>query len=135
MGNRTSDPIIYNPNSTYTGGGMQREKIIKGITSSITQVASNLGSDNLFKGATARSLFYEGAKRKPDSYGLFLFYSFGMFENNFIDAYYKSESRKYNKKVSSLDSKTPSAGFLVRETHRLQAEGDSSALNSNGLGG
>lgn len=116
-------------------GSIRQELIINGTASGITQKYSNLGSDNPFKGPTARSLFYEGAKRTPGKYGQFLFYSFGSLENNFIDAYYRSELPKYNKKISSLDSKNPSAGFLVRETDRLRSQGESSILNTNGFNG
>ena len=113
----------------------RQELIIQGTANSITQKYSNLGSDNPFKGPTARSLFYEGAKRTPSKYGQFLFYSFGSNDNNFIDAYYRSELPKYNKLISSMDSKNPSAGFLVRETDRLRFQGESSTLNTNGFSG
>jgi hypothetical protein len=116
-------------------GKIKQELLINGVTSNITQKYSNLGSDNPFKGPTARSLFYEGAKRTPGKYGQFLFYSFGSLENNFIDAYYRSELPKYNRKISSLDSKNPSAGFLVKETARLRDQGESSVLNTNGFNG
>jgi hypothetical protein len=93
----------------------------KGVVNDIVQKWSNLGSGNIFKGPTARTLFYEAGKRKPGKYGQFLFYSLGNHENNFIDAYYRSENRQYNRSISSKKSKNPSAGFLVRETSALEA--------------
>jgi hypothetical protein len=113
--------------------GIMAESIFNGQGKNAVNVFSNLGSDNPFKGPTAKSLFYEGAKRDPGKYGQFLFYSFGSNDNNFIDAYYKSETVKFNRRISSLESKNPSAGFLVRSTHNLE----SSASNSStaGMGG
>jgi len=105
-----------------TGGNFpsQQERIGKGIISDIIERESNLGS-NPYKGPTARTLFYEAAKYKPSKYGQFLLYSLGSNENNFIDAYYRSESSDYNRSISSLNSKNPSAGFLVRQTDDLLA--------------
>lgn len=93
----------------------------KGVVNDVVQKWSNIGSGNVFKGPTARTLFYEAGKRKPGKYGQFLFYSLGNHENNFIDAYYRSENRQYNRSISSKKSKNPSAGFLVRETSALEA--------------
>jgi hypothetical protein len=102
-------------------GGMfpsYQERIGKGIVDDIIQRESNIGA-NPYKGPTARTLFYEAAKFKPSKYGQFLLYSLGSNENNFIDAYYRSESADYNRSISSLLSKNPSAGFLVRQTNEL----------------
>jgi len=93
----------------------------KGIINDLVQRWSNIGSSNVFKGPTARTLFYEAGKRRPGKYGQFLFYSLGNHENNFIDAYYRSENREYNRAISSRKSKNPSAGHLVRETFALEA--------------
>ena len=93
----------------------------KGIVNDLVQRWSNIGSSNVFKGPTARTLFYEAGKRRPGKYGQFLFYSLGNHENNFIDAYYRSENRQYNRSISSKKSKNPSAGHLVRETFALEA--------------
>jgi len=93
----------------------------QGILNTSVQKWSNLGSDNPFKGPTARTLFYEAAKRKPGKYGQFLLYSFGNHENNFIDAYYRSENREHNRSISPRLSKNPSAGHLVRETGNLES--------------
>jgi hypothetical protein len=96
--------------------GLLQEALFQSNANSIVSRYSNLGANNPNKGPTARSLFYEAAKRIPSKYGQFLFYSLGSYQNDFIDAYYRSESRDYNLAVSSLASKNPSAGFLVRET-------------------
>ncbi len=93
----------------------------KGVVNDLVQRWSNIGSGNVFKGPTARTLFYEAGKRRPGKYGQFLFYSLGNHENNFIDAYYRSENREYNRSISSRKSKNPSAGHLVRETFALEA--------------
>ncbi len=78
---------------------------------------SNLGSSNPYKGPTARSLFYDAGKYIPGKYGQFLLYSLGNYENDFINAYYRSEDATYNKSISSIESKNPSAGFLVRDSY------------------
>ena len=109
--------------------GSRNEQIGQGVIDDVISRASNLGSDNPFKGPTARSLFYDAASRNPPKYGQFLFYSLGNNDTNFIDAYYRSESSEYNRNVSSLKSKNPSAGFLVRETIDLETL---SSVSSNG---
>lgn len=96
------------------------EKQQRGISKDLIEKASNLGSNNPFKGPTARSLFYEAAKRNPGKYGQFLFYSLGSNENDFIDSYYRSENAQYNRRVSSLKSKNPSAGYLISQTNSLE---------------
>lgn len=93
----------------------------KGIVNDLVQRWSNIGTSNPYKGPTARTLFYEAGKRRPGKYGQFLFYSLGNHDNNFIDSYYRSENREYNKAVSSRKSKNPSAGHLVRETFALES--------------
>ena len=98
-----------------------KERIAKGLGGDIVSNYSNLGTNNPFKGPTAKSLFYEAGRRSPGKYGQFLFYSLGNNDNNFVDAYYKSENAEYNRAVSSLKSKNPSAGFLIRETNQLEA--------------
>jgi hypothetical protein len=100
------------------------ENLLQGTANQIVSRFSNIGSSNPNKGSTARSLFYEAAKRTPGKYGNFLFYSLGSNENNFIDAYYRSENREYNTRVSSIKSKNPSASFLVSETVKLQAKSE-----------
>ena len=96
--------------------GLLYEATLQGTANDIISEASNLGSNNPNKGPTARSLFYEASKRNPGKYGQYLFYSLGSGGNDFIDAYYRSESSDYNTRVSSIQSKNPTAGFLVRET-------------------
>jgi len=104
------------PGFDRSSTGLLEEALFQSNANSIVSRYSNLGANNPNKGPTARSLFYEAAKRIPSKYGQFLFYSLGSYQNDFIDAYYRSESRDYNLAVSSLASKNPSAGFLVRET-------------------
>jgi hypothetical protein len=104
--------------------GLLYEASLQGTAGDIISEASNLGSVNPYKGPTARSLFYEAAKRKPGKYGQYLFYSLGSGGNDFIDAYYRSESSDYNTRVSSIQSKNPTAGFLVRETATFEAVAD-----------
>jgi hypothetical protein len=113
--------------------GLLFEAAIQGTAQDIISEASNLGSNNPFKGPTARSLFYEAAKRTPGKYGQYLFYSLGSGGNDFIDAYYRSESSDYNTRVSSIQSKNPTAGFLVRETATFEAVSDVNTGILNGL--
>jgi hypothetical protein len=110
------DPIINDGTSARSLEELRGQ----GIINDLVQKFSNIGSGNIFKGPTARTLFYEAGKRRPGKYGQFLFYSLGNHENNFIDAYYRSENREYNRAVSSRKSKNPSAGHLVRETFALE---------------
>jgi hypothetical protein len=112
--------------------GLLYEAALQGTAGDIISEASNLGSNNPYKGPTARSLFYEAAKRTPGKYGQYLFYSLGSGGNDFIDAYYRSESSDYNTRVSSIQSKNPTAGFLVRETSTFEAVAD---VNVGILGG
>jgi hypothetical protein len=110
--------------------GLLEEARIQGIVNSVIAPASNIGSSNPTKGPTARSLFYEAGKRVPGKYGQFLFYALGSNENNFIDAYYRSENGEYNIKTSSVKSKNPTASFLVSETVKLQARASDSGILS-----
>lgn len=109
------------------------ELLQQGASNDIVQRYSNLNSINPFKGPTARSLFYEAGKRNPGKYGQFLFYSLGSNENDFVDAYYRSESSDFNRTVSSLKSKNPSAGFLVRQTADLDRIASSATNDILGL--
>lgn len=110
------------------------EATLQGNAQSVISEASNLGSNNPFKGPTARSLFYEAAKRTPGKYGQYLFYSLGNGGNDFIDSYYRSESSDYNTRVSSIQSKNPTAGFLVRETSTFEAVASTTGILSGLLG-
>jgi len=110
-GNNTNNPVNAANNI---------ERLQQGASNDIINRYSNLNSINPFKGPTARSLFYEAAKRVPGKYGQFLFYALGNNENDFVDAYYRSESADFNRTVSSLKSKNPSAGFLIRQTADLE---------------
>ena len=113
--------------------GLLYEATLQGTANDIISEASNLGSNNPYKGPTARSLFYEAAKRNPGKYGQYLFYSLGSGGNDFIDAYYRSESSDYNTRVSSIQSKNPTAGFLVRETATFEAVADGNTGILSGL--
>jgi hypothetical protein len=84
---------------------------------------SNLGSSNPNKGPTARSLFYNAANLfGPDAkFGQFLFYSFSNNSNTFRQEYYQSEQTQFNSSISSISSKNPSAGQLVRAANEIRA--------------
>ena len=96
-----------------------REAAQQEISSDITSRWSNLGSANPLKGPTARSLFYNAANLFGDDakYGQFLFYSFSNNQNTFRQEYYQSEQTQFNPSISSVTSKNPSAGALVRESN------------------
>lgn len=96
-----------------------REAAQQEISSDITSRWSNLGSANPNKGPTARSLFYNAANLFGDDakYGQFLFYSFSNNQNNFRQEYYQSEQTLFNPSISSITSKNPSAGALVRASN------------------
>lgn len=123
-GNNQGNPI---------NAGNYIERLQQGSSNEVVERYSNLNSSNPFKGPTAKSLFYEGAKRNPGKYGQFLFYALGNNDNNFIDAYYRSESSDFNRTVSSLASKNPSAGFLVRQTSELEEIASTASNDINGL--
>jgi hypothetical protein len=102
---------------------------------------SNIGADNPAKNFPfPRSLFYDGALLDPgvkeaEKYGLFMFYSFGQGDSNYLDQYYLSERPKYNRRVSSVESKNPTAARLVQDTAAysslLTGDRPSSVLNDN----
>ncbi len=96
-----------------------REAAQQEISSDITSRWSNLGSANPLKGPTARSLFYNAANLFGDDakYGQFLLYSFSNNQNTFRQEYYQSEQTEFNTSISSVSSKNPSAGALVRESN------------------
>jgi hypothetical protein len=96
-----------------------REAAQQEISSDITSRWSNLGSANPLKGPTARSLFYNAANLFGDDakYGQFLFYSFSNNQNTFRQEYYQSEQTLFNPSISSITSKNPSAGALVRASN------------------
>ncbi len=109
-------------------GVSSAESQLDSASAELTSRMSNLGSVNVKKGPTARSLFYNGAFYDTDNakYGQFLFYSFGNNQNDFIQEYYRSENRLFNGNISSVSpvtgrggSKNPSAGHLVRLTSDL----------------
>jgi len=96
-----------------------REAAQQEMSWDITSRFSNLGSANPNKGPTARSLFYNAANYFGDDakYGQFLFYSFSNNQNTFRQEYYQSEQTQFNPSISSVSSKNPSAGALVRESN------------------
>ena len=96
-----------------------REASQQELSQDITSRWSNLGSANPLKGPTARSLFYNAANLFGDDakYGQFLFYSFSNNQNTFRQEYYQSEQTQFNPSISSVSSKNPSAGALVRESN------------------
>jgi len=118
-GNLFSVPdILLNPTLKENLFG-SREASQQEISSDITSRYSNLGSANPLKGPTARSLFYNAANLFGDDakYGQFLFYSFSNNQNTFRQEYYQSEQTQFNPSISSVSSKNPSAGALVRESN------------------
>lgn len=110
--------ILLNPTLKENSFGT-REAAQQEISSDITSRWSNLGSANPLKGPTARSLFYNAANLFGDDakYGQFLFYSFSNNQNTFRQEYYQSEQTQFNPSISSVSSKNPSAGALVRESN------------------
>jgi hypothetical protein len=106
---------------------------------------SNIGADNPAKNfPLPRSLFYDGALLDPgvkeaEKYGLFMFYSFGQGDSNYLDQYYLSERPKYNRRVSSVESKNPTAARLVQDTAAysslLSGDRPSSVLDDNPIFG
>ena len=114
------------------------ERILQLNAQNTIQRASNLGSDNPYKGPSPRTLFYDAGFRRPGKYGQFLMYAFGNGENDFMEAYYSSENATYNSNISSIQSKNPSAAFLVNSSASLESSSLSNTENSylsNNLGG
>jgi hypothetical protein len=109
---------------------LYNERILQLNAQGVVQRSSNFGSDNPYKGPSPRTLFYDAGFRQPGKYGQFLMYAFGNGENDFMEAYYKSENSNYNTKVSSIESKNPSAAFLVNTSAALEASSLSNTLNS-----
>jgi hypothetical protein len=135
----------------YRGGNLaannpgvsSAEAQLDSASAQLTSRMSNLGSANVKKGPTARTLFYNGGFYNTDNakYGQFLLYSFGNNQNDFIQEYYRSENRLFNGNISSVSpvtgsggSKNPSAGHLVRITAELlnQAQSDENSDESSG---
>jgi hypothetical protein len=116
-----------------------KQSLLKQRGDIIVSNDSNIGADNPSKTfPSPRSLFYDGAKLDPgvkdaEKYGLFMFYSFGSGEGNeFKDQYYLSEQPKYNRRISSVASKNPTAESLVRNTRELSELSESSgSVNRN----
>ena len=117
-----------------------REAAQQEISSDITSRWSNLGSVNPLKGPTARSLFYNAANLYGDDakYGQFLFYSFSNNQNTFRQEYYQSEQTQFNPSISSVSSKNPSAGALVRESNSnltaIEVRGNATNTGNNTTG-
>jgi len=124
------DNALPDNQESRTPSVLYDERILQANAANVIQRSSNLGSANPFKGPSPRTLFYDAGFRQPGKYGLFLMYAFGNGENDFMAAYYKSESSNYNTKISSTQSKNPSAAFLVNTSAALEASALSSTLNS-----
>lgn len=113
---------------TLSGGALPgaplQEQLLNGRAGSIVSRYSNIGADNPAKSSfpLPRSLFYDAAKLDPEvkqaeKYGLFMFYSFGSGEgNSYLDQYYLSERPEYNRRISSAESKNPTAFQLVKDS-------------------
>lgn len=98
------------------------EALTQNQSANIVGRFSNMGSANPNKGPTAKSLFYNGAFYGTDSkYGQFLLYSFSNNSNNFNEQYYQSERTQFNSSISSIESKNPSAGAIIRASNEIQA--------------
>ena len=90
------------------------ERVLNIEAQKTVQKYSNLGSANPYKGPSPRTLFYDAGFREPDKFGAFLMYHIGNGDNDFIAQYYNSENRKYNGRISPVNSKNPSAAQLVK---------------------
>ena len=124
-----SSPNLSNP-GLVANSALFQERSLNITAGNIISQDSSLGGSNIpFKGPSPRTLFYDAGFRDPGKYGQFLFYSFGKDDNPYWNGYYKSESREYNRKVSSLASKNPSAAFLVQKSREFEQ-----SLNSEVLG-
>jgi len=124
--------------NSLTPNVLYDEKILQTNAQNVIQRSSNLGSDNPYKGPSPRTLFYDAGFRRPGKYGQFLMYAFGNGENDFMESYYSSENATYNSNISSVQSKNPSAAFLVSSSSALEASSLSNTENSylsNNLGG
>lgn len=132
------DAAQPNTVDSLTPSVLYDERILQLNAQNVIQRSSNLGSDNPYKGPSPRTLFYDAGFRSPGKYGQFLMYAFGNGENDFMESYYSSENATYNSKISSIQSKNPSASFLVSSSAALEASSLSNTLNSylsNSLGG
>jgi hypothetical protein len=141
-----NDPTTSTNGGQVLAGTPIQEQALNSNASSIVKRYSNIGGDNPAKSEhpLPRSLFYDGAKLDPDSkqaekYGLFMFYSFGGGQNNFLDQYYLSERSEYNRLISTPASKNPTAFQLVKDTSQysplLLSTGNSTTEGSPIKGG
>ena len=125
----TNSPNLSNP-GIVANSSLYTERSLNITAANIIDQDSRLGGPNIpHKSPSPRTLFYDAGFRDPGKYGQFLFYSFGKDDNPYWNGYYKSESAQYNRKVSSLISKNPSAAFLVQKSREFE-----SSLNSEVLG-
>jgi len=118
-----NDPSNGTTAGEFIVGSPQVQQVLADRAGSIVNRYSNIGADNPAKTyPLPRSLFYDVAKLDPnvkeaEKYGLFMFYSFGSGEGNaYLDQYYLSERSEYNRKISTPESKNPTAYQLVRDT-------------------
>ena len=123
-----------------TGNSVYQEQANQNQALSINNRLSNIGGDNPAKTfPLPRTLFYDGALLDPgvkeaEKYGLFMFYSFGSGQTNYLDQYYLSERPEYNRKISSAESKNPTAFKLVQDTIEYSSliGGGSNSTSTNG---
>lgn len=141
-----NDPSNGTSAGEFVSGSPLAEQLLNDRARSLVSRYSNIGADNPDKTYTLpRSLFYDAAKMDPDvkqaeKYGLFMFYSFGNGNgNDYLDQYYLSERSKYNSKISSPQSKNPTAFQLVSDTAKysplLLNSGDNLSSNSSPIMG
>ena len=113
-----------NGNTLSRNQGTQSELQSKTAQSQIDYY-SNLGSENPYKKYGPKSLFYDGAKMDSALVtGNFLFYAFDGSQGNNVtiqSVYSKSEGYQYNSRISSLNSKNPTASFLVSESDKISS--------------
>jgi hypothetical protein len=117
------DPSRTSISGTNVAGAPIQEESLNDKARLLVSRFSNIGADNPAKTyPLPRSLFYDAAKLDPETkqaekYGLFMFYSFdGASGNRFADQYFNSERPEYNKRISSPQSKNPTAASLVADT-------------------
>jgi hypothetical protein len=118
-----NDPTDGTTAGEVLAGAPLQEQLLNERAKLLNSRFSNIGADNPAKTyPLPRSLFYDAAKLDPDvkqaeKNGLFMFYSFGSGEGNqYLDQYYLSERPEYNRKISSVQSKNPTAYQLVKDT-------------------
>ena len=105
----------------------------QGQVEAIIGYSSDLGGASNPLGNTANNLFYQGSKNsiKTIKFAKYLFYGIGQgtdYGNHLNESYYLSESRAFNRNVSSYESKNPSAGQLVTLSNSYDKKDDRNGL-------